>query len=440
MDNMNDKKVMSQEYDIQNIIENDNNLDAYEKKLFKEVLLNLKEEQKSTLDKLRDRIIEENKYSEKNTWNIVTALVPVEREKEAANYGLCPYFIFNVDERMLDRPVKEDYLLYVLEDMKTSSLIENEEGLFSAGVTYLDCKYSELDVYLDKDYCGYAVTREGKREEIRYRLELTDIYINQERVLERTAAQNEIERPYIYSPFSRRAVVVYIETAQNLKKDFERIELELDQNGLGGVLMAGNKLMWNLSVLSNDLIGRFKENTIKKIIPYFGLKYVIYDCECDENEYVFIDDPSTLVKRIKGNVYLGVEGKLLKDLTYYKVKMNEVLEGINNIVTNNYIWKNEKTPEKLMDRIRTEGDVRKVLNILGPDLNIDSIGYKEGKSIKTYETRRKYYYPVKEKLKSSSIVYLKFTNGDSKQFEDKVSYIMDFMNYYYPEYTWVGIE
>ena len=35
------------------------------------------------------------------------------------------------------------------------------------------------------------------------------------------SAQNEIERPYIYSPFSRRAVVVYIETAQKLKKDFE---------------------------------------------------------------------------------------------------------------------------------------------------------------------------------------------------------------------------
>ena len=49
MDNMNDKKVMSQEYDIQNIIENDNNLDAYEKKLFKEVLLNLKEEQMTCL-------------------------------------------------------------------------------------------------------------------------------------------------------------------------------------------------------------------------------------------------------------------------------------------------------------------------------------------------------------------------------------------------------
>ena len=49
MDNMNDKKVMSQEYDIQNIIENDNNLDVYEKKLFKEVLLNLKEEQMTCL-------------------------------------------------------------------------------------------------------------------------------------------------------------------------------------------------------------------------------------------------------------------------------------------------------------------------------------------------------------------------------------------------------
>ena len=103
-------------------------------------------------------------------------------------------------------------------------------------------------------------------------------------------------------------------------------------------------------------------------------------------------------------------------------------------------WKTRYIPPV---RISTKADACAAVNKFIPDeLNFCGVTMNRGDHtvIKPYDSLAHYCYDMHDVLKVKTPLYVIFNNDDrDKFFEDKVNYLIDFFNFRYPEYRWVGV-
>ena len=196
--------------------------------------------------------------------------------------------------------------------------------------------------------------------------------------------------------------------------------------------------------LEQHKIPRPKENIDKKIVPLFENTYHIYEFLTQKNEYIFFESQVADIKRYGNTIYVGLSDRQNIESSRYSklvihsydstgVFFQKFLYFFENFYYNNRFLK---------ERIRTEADIAYVLGYFKNDIAnylkmVRMLG--NNKAIRTYESRDAYYYGKEKALRSSSICYIKFSENEHWLFEDYVSYILEYMNYYYPEFYWVGV-
>ena len=296
--------------------------------------------------------------------------------------------------------------------------------------------------YCSKRYKAKVKT-EGDEIEVPFVLERYDYYKRIEELLERTARQYGIDRPVIFSPLSRRAV--------NVKLDFSGITLpqprsnvidfQIEKNGLSDVLLCDKTLLWNVEVTEENEIPGPRENTDKKIVSLFEKEYAIYEFAAKENEFIYISSPISEVKRYENRVYVNLnEKQTIEDIRYSKLAIMDVtsvfLEGLE------YRYQNFYHNTGKRERIRTQADIDYVLHKFRNDMaryvglvrNCDGVN-----TVHAYEKGDVYHYTKDKIYRSSSVCYIKFEVSGSWIAEDAINYMIAFLNFYYPEYYWVGV-
>ena len=420
--------------DVSSIVDSGQNIDGYEKALLKKLFCKLEENQKDVFDKIEAKVNDQliSLSQKKTNWHISTALI-------------------DNDKNTKDQAKRNGYYEIVPLDKNNEVMTFNELNVFKeddpkvcrrgnvyAGVVFLNCKYGEISGY-KKDYYGTVHTNDNNSYKIKYNLIPFEAIMDQEKYLEQTALQYGIDVPLIYSPMSRRAMVIKVDlsVSQAIDNKDNTIDFQYEKNQLNKVLINDKTLVWNVISDDKNFLPRPKENVDKKITAIFDKSYIIYSFDAKENEYYYVQSKELDIRRVNSDIFIGLDNNLkIEDIDYQRFTVCPYNSGgMGNILA----FENKFSAEFCVkQRVRTKGDINNILSCF--DIECDDIGFSGKHSvIFQYDNRYSYHYPKEDVLKSSSVIYVKIHNSGELYFEDYVSYVFSFLNYYYPEFRWVGV-
>ena len=462
--------------DFKDVIDNQSGLSGTDKSLLKAVFTKLEAEQSILYDGVKEEICEfgirldnlqNTDYLSK--WNIVTSLVDEEKLDSFSPNTFTPIIDVNVfhetfvwgNEKLGIKEREENAIVARKRKSILSlpiSMMSN--GFYYVGIGFLNCPLKDIEKYCNTIYTARVIDKE-KEFTVHYHLQRWNGFIEfRERLLELAANQSNIEDklhssqlfPRLYSPWSRRAVLVKVDFGDSgvLPNSNTHINFRLSENNLQGVLLQGKKLIWN--VKCNDDI-RLKSCTNNRVMPLFNRNdsvLQIFDCNCAVNEFLYLD-PSLYkqaeVRKDTKKIYIGMEDKsLLNDLYYGKLTIfsPQWPNGVEQFCLN--ISKNIKKVPFLVQRIRSLADVKEVVETYAGHLldyvtcNTEKASLGNVTEALEYSRDFCYSYPDYQNLTARTTCYLKFKRkGDDIFFEDKISFLLSFLRYAYPEFAWKGV-
>lgn len=411
------------------IINRGTHLSEYDKDILCAVFGKLQQEQADVMERIQEEVKEGLRCQEgaDAPWEVVTALVGKEELEDAKKHGLLEMLSIDVNR----------------EQMAFQELTLSEGGKACAGIAFLNCPYHQMEAYIDRTYKA-VVKADGTSFTAEYRLRAWPAFFQQEAILERTGMQYGIKRPLLYSPMSRRAVQVQLYLGGHTFERQEGVEIDFQYqvNQLEDILLCGKTLVWNVAFLEKEQIPRPKENVNKGIVPLFDKTYQIYEFPVEEHEFIYVESEDTDLKRLGHTVYLALgNGKLPDNIRYCKIRIGPYVRSYLDQAQ--YAFPNFFTPAALWkERIRTQADVQyvarqfenKLFSYQGCQMSVG-----DHASVKVYAKRHSYHASKDKVFRSSSYCYLRLAPSEEPYFEDYVSYVMAFLNHFYPEFSWVGI-
>lgn len=415
---------MSENSDWRKIIGNSCHLSEEDKGLFTAIFEGLQKQQENIFSKIEANVKADILHKRLDNWNIATVLIDKTDDKKFFQNGFTEIVSIDVHR----------------EQMKYEELEETKGNIYCAGIGFLNCRYHEIRGYINKIYSAKVTTKDSEYQ-VSYRLYPTTVFFEKEEKAEKTALQYGIKVPAIYSPMSRRAVLVKVEfnNYKISKSDQLQIDFQYKNNGLDHILLSGKTLVWNISVSEKNQIP--KENTKKSITPAFAKTYQIYEFDTKINEYIYIESSGADLKRFGDTIYLGLsENHSINDLRYWRIQLNSY--SLDYLKDTDFSFRNEFiSKDNFKERIRTEADIQYIMNCFDKKyFKYKGCQNKEGRrSIEVYDKRNSYHYPKDKHLTSSSFCYVVIEETENIYFEDLVSYVMAYMNYFYPEFYWVGV-
>lgn len=421
--------------DVSSIVDSSQNIDGYEKALLKKLFYKLEENQKNVFDKIEAKVTDQlvSLSKNKNNWHISTALIENDKntKDQAKRNG---YFeVIPIDN---NREVMRFNELNVCKEDNFDVVMR---GNVYAGVVFLNCKYSDMISY-KKDYYGIVHADDANQDhEIKYNLIPFEAIMEQEKYLEQTALQYGIEVPLIYSPLSRRAMVIKVDLSalEASKNSNYTIDFQYKKNQLDRVIINNKTLVWNVMSEDKNVLPHPKENVDKKVTEAFYKSYMVYSFGAKENEYYYVRSKNLDIRRINNDIFIGLDSDSTIDMIEYQ--RFTVYPKNSSSIDNSLLFDNKFDPDHCVkQRIRTKGDINNVLSCF--DICYEDVSFS-GKHniIHTYDSRYSYHYPKDEVLHSNSVIYVKIRDNGEMFFEDYVSYVFAYLNYYYPEFRWVGV-
>lgn len=399
------------------------------KELFQSIFHALKNEQDILHSRLLERVPMYNK--EDISFPLVTCVAPSNQVDIMKSYNLFP--ICMPCESIF--PASETVFLKNLDD--TELHLQQY-----CGFAFLNCDYVELQDFLERKFKGEYIDSSGNSQEITYTLSKSEQYIKEEKILFETVQQNNLHCPPIYSPMSRRVVNVMVHRDIDMSKGGS-ICFHWDKNDLSQVIITDSLLYSNLKREHSRNLPVNNLRYSEKIVPFFEEIYTVYEyINLGANEFIWVDDMKRQFKRDGNILYIPLEDNILpSDFEYMKLKICEVSENI----TYQLFPTNFKHSKVKKERVVTLGDIDLIISqfetlLIQFEKVKTSYQNKSIEPIATYARLDSYNYSkIKMPVKSTPL-YLAFQKNENDiYFVDKVSYMLDFMNYFYPEFRYVGV-
>lgn len=344
-------------------------------------------------------------------------------------------FFDYVQQRTIDELTSEKFCntvyTYLCKDQSESNenfypMLDSDED--NDNIVFIDCPYNEIDTY-DK------INSDRK-----FKLERTNVFIEKERFLSATFRIYNINQPFVFSPYSRRAFEVFEldeKTNEYVPVNFKRDNIQLElENVIYG------KLLWNVSILPGSRIR-------PKIVSVDGKEFMRYDngdgssfiipeyavkSEIYQNQFLFKYSDGKYIDVIKNDD--SIEETNFMKITIHK---NSIIKDYQFANVSNLHYAEPK-------RIRTKADIQLAVNKYYPEPK-EYLGVfgntTNDNTIKDYSKEYKYVYEdlSRETARNNNFCYLRF--ADSKKdnfFEDRVNFFISFMRYNYPNFYWVGVK
>lgn len=427
---------MNRPSDVSKIVDKCSGLSGDERVLLKKLFEKLESNQEQVLNNIQSKVDEQtaNIRRSPTEWKIYTMLGDNNKaELEHLNNNNFYEVIPHIDS------VRPKMKLASLNAYPKDDNDTLKAGNIYGGIAFLNCRYSDIGKYTENNEYSAVVHINGKELSVSYRLNRWRGFLDEEKIIEQTAFQYGVNVPIIYSPMSRHAVEVQV-LGLDIKDITDNPEGEIDFqfeiNGLNGILQTGKTLLWNIETVNKDNIPRIRKCSDSKITALFDDVMCIYELDAKNNEYYHIRCDNQDLRRFGNTVYVNIDQENdINDIFYVKYIVHDcnisAVEVYDNRYTSNHCSK---------ERVRTKGDIYNVLKCFDKIKFGDILFSGEQDFIRNYGKDDAYHYPKDEVLRSSSALYIKIHDNNDIFFEDYVSYVLSYLNYYYPEFRWVGVK
>lgn len=333
------------------------------------------------------------------------------------------------------------------------SLLENADeteyeaaGLYKMSDTnpyrvFLDCEYDDIknivgDLSGRKIFKGKYI-KDGVESTFDYSLEFDDSFLKVQEKMFEFSEQYRVKNPMIFSPYSHKSFLLKYD--MNFSDNCE-LDFRFHDNCIP-VLAGDYCLYWNIKQKFE------KEKTYDAKEPYGDKTKYIYSFKKTKKGKYLLPLPlnnQTCVFDIRF-IESGVEIITDHDIDDFILLEYAELDFNSQIVkerqSKNFLFDNIVSEKQRFQRILSEGDIERVIGYFRDwkEVSCKRAG-GEGKRIIRYS--KKYRADRKDKNMFNSIKreYISFKKSNDKFLTDYANYILEYLEYYYPEIEWAGEE
>lgn len=310
---------------------------------------------------------------------------------------------------------------------------------------YIEANYSDILKLIEENkiYTGYYIDDIGSKYAFNYRLIFNNSFLDCEKELEDFLYQNNLKTFPYFNPYARKMFDVKVENIID-RVDIEKINIksiDLGDISLDYKISLNTCPVWNID-MENDVV------LALSVIP--DLKDKLYCIQLPIN-----DEYSLLTKSKKAKIHHIVKGEELQKIYFDKEISSwdicKIYQNIGDIemegkYINNYF--NDSCINLGSHKLLSKIELNRILKLLCKNLELEYLGYlleiaKSDKVINKYIKNFKYpqgiikdFIRFEEKRKK---IYLKFKKQSSPLFEDKINFILAYMDSIYEDINWNGV-
>lgn len=309
---------------------------------------------------------------------------------------------------------------------------ENASETNTGPHAFLNVPYEELPKYLYKSYTGRVDGRP-----VKYELVPSFSYLEAESLLHAAAELYGWPEPLLFSPWSRRAVTYKYEGWEECGLD-----PDIEANELQGILLADRVLCWNVKLEYSNDGGQKRRAPGPDTTSYM----VFYPCP-DARTYVMPHLPPgcgmdpVFINFTRNDA--GLDLATPYELPYSHWRITITSPNYDLAPDGSRVIRNTPDFDALsrLPRLRTKGDIMRVLQALALDGYAVSFEKGPGQELEPY--RREHRYPRDEQTALSRTpgrnIYLGFT-GNPLFLVDYAEYVLNFLGSNYPEFSWRSVR
>jgi len=306
---------------------------------------------------------------------------------------------------------------------------------------FLDCEYDEIrsvvgDLTQKKLYKGYYL-KDGKQVTFEYSFEFDNTFIKLQECLFKYAEYYNVKNPLILSPYSHKSFWLVFD--EGLKNEDFYLDFCFEDNHIP-VLGMNYCLYWNIKQSTEN------EKTYDAKVPYGDItKFVFAFNKTKKGNYILPVPENN--QAIVYDVRFGERGVEL--ITNHDIEDFIILEYIdldlNSRIVKERQSKNLLFSNEIFDKLQahrrllSEGDIERAIGCFmeWQDIHCER---SNGKGERILRYSKKYRADRKNKNMFNTICreYISMVKKDQRFLTDFANYILEYLEYYYPEIEWAG--
>ncbi len=320
-------------------------------------------------------------------------------------------------------------------------------GEYNPYRVFFDCEYDEIrnivgDLSSQKKIYKGSYKKDGRTIEFDYSFEFDNSFVKAQERMFSYAEQYCIKNPIVFSPYSHKAFIVKVD--ESIKKEIVKPNFEFKKNKIPivgeDVIDEEICLYWNICQSTKTL------KTYDAKEPYGDKTKYVYSFKRKKDGIYLLPLPEnnqTKIYEIRFGEN-GVEIVTDHEIEDFVVFEYHELDPNSSIVAERRSKKmlfHNRVEEKIQNRRRilSEGDIERAIGCFRewPDICCDRSDGK-GRSVIRYS--KNYIADRKDKTMFNSIrrEYVHFKKTDDRFLTDYANYILEYLEYYYPEIEWAG--
>lgn len=306
---------------------------------------------------------------------------------------------------------------------------------------FVDEEYDKLkvligDVSEKRTFQGQYI-KDGETHKFEYYLAFDRSYVEMHELIYKYALYYSIKNPVVFSPYSFKSFSLVYDK-EKLKG--EKLDFNFKDNGIRANESSAFNLYWN-----NILTVETKTYDAKE--PYGDLVKYIYEFSKSKNGNYLLPLPQNNQTKIYSINFTADSIRIITDRdvdTFYVLESMEVDSSssiIKKLVSSEKLYSNDhnyKLP--INSRIISMADIEHSIVPFRNNFGVKCyISEKPSQIVSRYSRKYKPDRKANCLFNTISRVNLRFSSTEYKQFlTDYINYVLEYLEYFYPEIEWVG--
>ncbi len=282
-----------------------------------------------------------------------------------------------------------------------------------------------------KQYKGEYI-KEGRSYNFQYYLKFNRCFVEMQELLYQYARQYCFVNPVVFSPYSFKAFdAIYDQELEN-----ENLNFRFDENGL--ISSDEKDLFWNINISSEN-------RTYDAKIPYGDSSRYIFEFKKGKKGNYLLPLPANNQTKIYDIDFLPDAVRLTTDhdMDFFTLleplEVDETSNIIKALISNGLLFSNKNFYNGILSsRIISEADIEHALAPFKSHFGISChISSGEGRIVKRYAMKYRPDRSDRKLFNTISREYISF-QGNGEFLTDYINYVLEYLEYNYPEIEWVG--
>lgn len=331
-----------------------------------------------------------------------------------------------------------------LMDKKEGDSLGRDVGLSQMadtnGVIFVNADHNSLKEKVGdngdkKIYIGEYV-KNGKAFTFEYSLRFNRSYVERQELLYKYSQHYAIINPVVYSPYNFKA----FDLVYDKGLDGEELDFLFKKNNLDVVKSDDIDLFWNICLYEES-------KTYDAKVPYGDSERYIFEFKKNKNGNYLLPLPRNNQSQIFDIEFLDDSVRLTTSHDMDDFFLLEPLEVdvsssiVKALISNNQFFSNKNTYKGIVScRLISEADIEHALSPFRDKYGIKCrIAEGRGNIVKRYSQK---YRPNRNGRKIFNTIcreYVSFSCiGENMFLLDYINYVLEYLEFYYPEIEWVG--